>query len=41
MSGDELLEKISKDKEMNEWEAQNYVKQICEAIKYMHEVNFK
>lgn len=40
MSGDELLEKISKDKEMNEWEAQNYVKQICEAIKYMHELSY-
>uniref|UniRef100_A0A915M801 Uncharacterized protein n=1 Tax=Meloidogyne javanica TaxID=6303 RepID=A0A915M801_MELJA len=25
---------------MNEWKAQNYIKQICEAIKYMHELSY-
>ncbi|KAL7073030.1 hypothetical protein ACQ4LE_008149 [Meloidogyne hapla] len=40
LSGEELLEKISKDHQMNEGKAQNYIKQICEAIKYMHELSY-
>uniref|UniRef100_A0A0N5A493 non-specific serine/threonine protein kinase n=1 Tax=Parastrongyloides trichosuri TaxID=131310 RepID=A0A0N5A493_PARTI len=41
MSGGELFEKVADDKnKMNEDEAMNYMKQICVALKHMHENNF-
>uniref|UniRef100_A0A0N5C6U2 non-specific serine/threonine protein kinase n=1 Tax=Strongyloides papillosus TaxID=174720 RepID=A0A0N5C6U2_STREA len=41
MSGGELFEKVADDKNrMTEDEARNYMKQICNALKHMHENNF-
>uniref|UniRef100_A0AAF5DMX8 non-specific serine/threonine protein kinase n=1 Tax=Strongyloides stercoralis TaxID=6248 RepID=A0AAF5DMX8_STRER len=41
MSGGELFEKVADDKnKMTEEEAKNYMKQICVALRHMHENNF-
>uniref|UniRef100_A0A7E4VU92 non-specific serine/threonine protein kinase n=1 Tax=Panagrellus redivivus TaxID=6233 RepID=A0A7E4VU92_PANRE len=41
MSGGELFEKVSDEKNrMSEDEAINYMRQVCEALKHMHEKNY-
>jgi len=39
MSGGELFEKVSDEtNRMTEEEAANYTRQVCEALKHMHEM---
>uniref|UniRef100_A0AC34GPF1 Twitchin n=1 Tax=Panagrolaimus sp. ES5 TaxID=591445 RepID=A0AC34GPF1_9BILA len=41
MSGGELFEKVSDEKNrMSEEEAIDYMRQVCEALKHMHEMNY-
>lgn len=41
MSGGELFEKVSDEKNrMSETEAVEYMRQVCEALRHMHEMNY-
>uniref|UniRef100_A0A0N5D1Z0 non-specific serine/threonine protein kinase n=1 Tax=Thelazia callipaeda TaxID=103827 RepID=A0A0N5D1Z0_THECL len=41
MSGGELFEKVSDEKNrMSEAEAVDYIRQVCEALRHMHEMNY-
>ncbi len=41
MSGGELFEKVSDEKnKMTEQEAIEYMRQVCEALRHMHENNY-